>query len=294
MTLRDLQRQFFTAISSPLPEDSSLLQPQNTAALEQIAGELIKPLEKITASERLAIYQRQYWYRLIDSLYEDFPGLRAVLGDDLFYKTVLTYIHRHRSTNPNLRNLGDRLANYVAEFEDIPEALRSAATEMSQLEWASIEAFDGRALPLISPDSIPTAPRLQPYISLLKLSYPWDEYLCEVKRGEIVRTEAASANRRAHENLTPLAGLSEVEPIFVVVHRFNSRVFYKRVSAAQFSVLKGLRQEFNLEDAITSALDLLTPAESEDIHTCIASWFREWGSLGWLATSSSSLKEPES
>lgn len=286
MTLRELQQQFFRAISSPLPEDEQLLDSREAAALDNIAAELILPNSRLTAGDRLGIYRRQYWYRLIDSLYEDFPGLRAVVGDDLFYKIALTYIDRKRSRHPNLRDLGNRLTEFVSEYEDIPEELRHGAVEMTQLEWASIEAFDGRALPVITPEAVPAAPRLQPYISLLKLNYPWDEFLCEVKRGESVRTEAASAKRREHESLKKISGLPTPELIYLVVHRFNSRVFYKRVTAAQFKVLSCLKSGTTLDQALASVLELLTPSELEDIQSSVASWFNEWRSLGWLTAES--------
>ena len=37
--------------------------------------ELVKPNDRLTSTERLNIYHRQYWYRILDSFNEDFPGL---------------------------------------------------------------------------------------------------------------------------------------------------------------------------------------------------------------------------
>jgi hypothetical protein len=52
----------------------------------------IKPNDRLTSLERLEIYSRSYWYRLLDSLYEDFPGLRAVLGQRAFERLAKAYL----------------------------------------------------------------------------------------------------------------------------------------------------------------------------------------------------------
>ncbi len=48
------------------------------------AAEFIKPNDRLSSFERLEIYNRQYWFRLLDCLYEDYPGLLAVLGERRF------------------------------------------------------------------------------------------------------------------------------------------------------------------------------------------------------------------
>src|SRR6516162_2919647 len=46
----------------------------------QVAAEFIKPNDRLSSFERIEIYNKQYWFRLIDIFYDDFPGLRAILG----------------------------------------------------------------------------------------------------------------------------------------------------------------------------------------------------------------------
>ncbi len=40
----------------------------------------IKPDPLLTSFERLEIYNRQYWFRVIAAVAEDFPALQVVLG----------------------------------------------------------------------------------------------------------------------------------------------------------------------------------------------------------------------
>jgi hypothetical protein len=57
-------------------------------------GGFIKPNDRLTALERIEIYNRMYWFRVLDCLYDDCPGLRAVLGVQKFMR-VYVAVHRH-------------------------------------------------------------------------------------------------------------------------------------------------------------------------------------------------------
>src|SRR5271154_5668080 len=85
--LRSIQRAFATGITRPLTK-SYQMQPKwkdGTSSRKAVAA-FIKPHDRLTSFDRLEIYNKQYWFRLLDSLYEDFPGLRAFIGDDRFHK----------------------------------------------------------------------------------------------------------------------------------------------------------------------------------------------------------------
>ena len=72
---------------------------------------------------------------------------------------------------------------------------------MARFEWARIVAFDGPSKPGITSDDILDAPAaklrlgLQPYLSLLDLNYPVDDFLIAVKKREldVLRGEASNA-----------------------------------------------------------------------------------------------------
>ncbi len=57
------------------------------APMKAVASEFIKPNDRLSSFERLEIYNRQYWFRVLDCLYDDYPGLRAVVGERRFMKT---------------------------------------------------------------------------------------------------------------------------------------------------------------------------------------------------------------
>ena len=94
--LRQLQRLAGSAIFRSLGQDDRM---QSTWVdgrdMHAVVGEFIQPNDRLTSFERLEIYNRQYWFRLIDGLYEDYPGLLAVLGNARFSRLTRAYIAKY-------------------------------------------------------------------------------------------------------------------------------------------------------------------------------------------------------
>src|SRR5712692_1001016 len=105
MTLLQLQRRMAHAVMQPLT-GADRMAPKTDAAY-------IKPSDHLTSVERLEIYSRSYWFRVLDSLYDDFPGLCAVLGKKAFHRLSRAYLADCPSQSFTLRNLGSRLEGWL-------------------------------------------------------------------------------------------------------------------------------------------------------------------------------------
>ena len=83
MNLETLQREMAAAIMQPLTPDEDMrpIAPDGRP-MSEVAATFIAPNSQLSAFERLEIYNRQYWYRVLSALAEDFPALRAVVGSD--------------------------------------------------------------------------------------------------------------------------------------------------------------------------------------------------------------------
>ncbi|MDB6039883.1 MAG: hypothetical protein JWM99_3724, partial [Verrucomicrobiales bacterium] len=177
--LRELQRIMASAVMRPLTS-SERMQPlwTDNRPTEAIVAGFIKPNVHLSALERLEIYNRQYWYRIIDCIFDDYPGLRVVLGQRKFLALTLAYLERHPSTSFTLRNLGQYLLDFIEAKPEWTGSRTPLALEMARLEWAYIEAFDNEAKPPMNIDDLlgkgagEIRLRLQPYITLLALQYP--------------------------------------------------------------------------------------------------------------------------
>jgi hypothetical protein len=151
--------------------------------MHDVAAEFIKPNDRLSSFERLEIYNRQYWFRVLDCFWDDYPGLRAIVGERKFAKLITAYLERYPSNSYTLRDLGNRLERFLREERQWAAPREELAIDMACFEWAQVVAFDGPSKAPISPDDILDTPpsklrlALQPYLSLLDLDYAVDDFL---------------------------------------------------------------------------------------------------------------------
>ncbi len=171
MTLMELQRRMAAAVMSPLTGSGDIASRTTAGRPMRVeAAALIKPNDRLTSYQRLEIYNRQYWYRVLDSLHDDFPGLCAILGADAFRRLCKAYLTDCPSQSFTLRNLGSSLESWVRDHPEFCTNNIPLALDMIQLEWAHIEAFDNTGVKPIGPDGLrELGPglrlALQPYIN---------------------------------------------------------------------------------------------------------------------------------
>src|SRR6476646_50398 len=133
--LLDLQRRVANVVMQPLTLDEHM---RRSARAE--AEALIKPNRILTSFERLEIYNRQYWFRVLSCFAEDFPGLRAIVGIRTFDKLMRAYLMDCPSRSFSLRNLGSRLEEWLIANPKWIDSNPRLAVDMVQLEWAHLEA----------------------------------------------------------------------------------------------------------------------------------------------------------
>jgi hypothetical protein len=281
----ELQRLMAGTVMQPLTSGGGMRHKwRDGRPMKKVAAGFIKPNDRLTSFERLEIYNRQYWYRLKDCFYDDYPGLRAILGEERFERMALAYLAGHPSESFTLRNLGRRLVDFLEAEPRWSKPLQKPALDMARLEWAHIEAFDNEARPPLEVDSLLDADPaqvhlpLQPHLTLLQLGYELDELLIKIKRGEGLRSEASNAmefHRKRRQSL--LKRHLRPKTIFLAVHRHNDTVYYKRLQAGQFRLLSAFRDGATL----AAACDDLAQSGHENLMD-IQSWFQTWAGLGWF------------
>jgi hypothetical protein len=287
MNLLELQRRMSQDVMRPLTLDFAM-RAMNEQGLpsDEIAASYIKPNSLLTSFERLEIYNRQYWFRVIDAVSEDFPALCAVLGRERFDSLVLAYLRENPSTSFTLRNLGARLPAWLASYPELTGPQHALAVDVARLEWAYIEAFDRASLmPLGWEDFAAlgrdSTLRLQPHLQLLDLQYPVDDVVLAVHKVapaiDIV-SNAVSERRQSSEVTLPEVSRSNV---YLAVHRFDDSVYYRRIEREEFLLLADLRDGDSIATAIERAFEgsKLAP----DLQAArIQDYFAHAAELGWF------------
>lgn len=278
-----LQRLMTHALVRPLTKDDGLQKKWvDGRPMAEVAAEFIRPNDRLTAFERLQLYNRMYWFRLIDIMHADNPGLRAVLGDRKFDRLVQAYLAKYPSRSFTLRNLCSRLPEFIRVTPRLTAPHTALAHAVATFEWAQTIAFDEGTRPVLtSADLARTPPArlrmgLQPYVSLLAPDYPVDDYVTAVKERDALRTEASNAV----DSTRVVARRRRVRRprrlrVYLVAHRYKNQLFYKRLERPAFLILTALAAGRPLLQAVAAGGPRV---KAEQVST----WFATWMELGWL------------
>lgn len=293
MNLIELQRRMSKDVMRPLtPEFEMQPVAEDDRSLSEIAALYVKPNSLLSSFERLEIYNRQYWFRVIGAVSEDYPTLNAVVGQKRFDALILAYLRANPSTSFTLRNLGGKLPTWLADHTELTGPRHKLAVDVARLEWAYVEAFDTGSCPPLSaaqfarllPDSVLS---LQPHLQLLDLRYPVDEVVLAVRQSN---AESGIASNAVSEKRKPAmrARLPTLRrsPTYLAVHRVENSVYYRRIEREAFLLLSAIRQGNSISTVIDKAFsesDLQPREQAEKIRE----YFAHASELGWLVATSS-------
>jgi hypothetical protein len=254
--------------------------------MQDVAAEIIKPNRFLSSVERLELYNRQYWFRLLDIFYEDFPGLMAILGDEQCEALATAYLTRYPSTSFSLRDLGKYLEKFVLEEPEFVAADHKLVLDMVRFEWAEVVAFDGPSKPVLDAQSLAGVDpgnlklQLQPYITLLELDYALDDFLLKLnkKSDKTVESNAVIEIKRKKKRRSR----PKQQRTYIAIHRLDNIVYYKRLTFGQFVLLRALANGKSLAEACTASLELQSGSDAGELSANLTSDFSTWMELGWF------------
>jgi len=147
------------------------------AGSHDMAGQVVSTADA-SAEERVGIYVDAYRLRLLEILDDNYPGLRALVGDEEFDRLGRSYIDAHPSTHPSVRWFSRHLEEFLKTHE--PYTGHPYLAEMAAFEWAQSMVFDAadeaqvaiEAMAAVPPDRWPSLSfRFHPAVQLLSLSW---------------------------------------------------------------------------------------------------------------------------
>ena len=287
MNLAELQRAMASAVMRPLTLDEQMqAQSADGRDMNAVAESFIAPNSRLNAFERLEIYNRQYWFRVLGALAEDFPALRTVVGGRAFEALSIAYLTVHPSRSFTLRNLGSRLPEWLAANPKFAGRRHRLALDVAKIEWAFVEAFDNAERTPLTPDQVATLDAgsrlaLQPHLRLIALHYPADDLVLGLHKGDKKQTsEAGVSHDDADDAPVKLPGLRR-RATWLAAHRVDDSVYYLRLTSEEFLTLSAIRQSMPLGDAIDAGFAGSTVAASRRPQL-LHKWFANWAELRWI------------
>jgi hypothetical protein len=246
-------------------------------ALEKV----IAPSRVLTGAERLAIYSRAYYARLLECFRAEFPCLLYALGDDLFTHFVTEYLRYDPPRSYTLHQLAANFPAFLAktrpDAEAPPEERESwpdFIIDLASLERAFIETYDGpgaEGQPLVKALTISNLAlegfaqmRLVaiPGLKLLAFRYPVRAYFAAVR-------EKQEADLPAPSNT------------FLAIMRKNYVVRFLDLSAAQYELLRGLIANLSVEQAVIEAAKK-SGEKRESLTLKVRDWLCHWAKAGFF------------
>lgn len=285
-SLNQVQRWLQAVITNPDGIEQGIVSAETAAMIDVTAAtveSVILPSSQLSSIERLQIYGRAYFGRLIECLRAQFPATCHAIGEQAFDGLALGYLIQHPSTSYTLGKLGDAFDQYLAVTrpprdeglnDDQPD-FADFLVDLTKLERTYSEVFDGPGpeqsrsihpddFAGISPDQFADCQLvLHPCVRLLQLRFPVHEYATSIRQG----TEPDELVAR---------------PIQLVVTRRDFIVRRFEVTPHQFQLLNALQTNAAIGDAIGRLLRDET-LDRSNLATNLNLWFRQWAAAPLFA-----------
>ena len=149
--LADFQARFGSMLRTPLDRASGTLTAATAEYALQLCDEALDgPLA--CAAERLAVYNRQYWFRLFSALHAGFPLTARLLGYWEFNAVAANYLLAHPPGGWDIEQIADGFRPFFEdELDDSAPDWRLALLESARIDAAHREVFRAATLPPFRP-----------------------------------------------------------------------------------------------------------------------------------------------
>lgn len=282
--LQTTQEWFAGIITHKLNENRYInpVAPSGMLIAEE-AARYIVPSPTLRPHQRIQIYNQQYWWRLLNTLHDNFPLLAHLFGYQAFNDDIgVPYLMKYPPNHWSLNFLGERLPKWIAEEYHEPD--QSLIFNAAQLDWAFMASF-------LAPQKAPLdlnqlmkndqnallnyAFYLQPHIQLFK----WDYNLLAF-REEFLKHPV---NYWVDHSFP---ALSKEKPYYFIIYRSaKNNILYKEISSGEYTLLSILKKGSTIE----AACELLEQQESSIYEQAVSSlqpWFQDWTVKQWLTLES--------
>ena len=276
------------AVMTPLTPDEEMRKTaRDGRPMADVAASFIAPNSRLTAFERLELYNRQYWLRILGSLAEDFMGLRALLGGRQIPRAVGCV--SLRTSQPFLHSAQSRLqpGGLVdrASPVDGPPSARSPWTlpgssgrSLRLLTTRNTRRSPSNRLPL---STHPRGWRCSPMCSCWHSITPlmmWPSPCTPVRRDKRARLVSRTTTIRQPRCSCPESGADPHGLLHTALTLMSTTAGCKKRSIGPWS---RFANGSPLADALDSGFAESTIAESRRPHH-VQKWFATWAELGWL------------
>jgi len=240
--------------------------------------------DRLSPRQQADIYREQFWLRHRDVLYDDFPSLAYLLGEDSFEPFCRDYLRAWPPDSYTLRDLGEHLPGFATGYRDFDEPIAALAKDTARFERLFADIFDGPdAAPVDAEQIAQLAPEawahatltLHPLLRLENFNYPVQD-LREKSRNHGDIRQAAT--------LPPVEErLVEAKPTRLCMYRGKDlKVHYMPMKESAFALASLLAGGTGLVEACDRVVARIPADERDEFAGELSSWFKQWALRGWI------------
>jgi hypothetical protein len=271
-SLDSLQRWMQSVIVHPGGVTAGACGNDAAAALGNSAtpiDDLILRSNAMTAEERLAIYNRSYFARLLECLREEYSVLARAVGEELFNSFALGYLHQHPPTSYTLADLGKQFPEFLAASRPAEDGdWTDLVIDLARLERTVNDVFDGPGVegePPLRHEDLAVIPgeewphtRLEcaPCLQFVPVEFDVNDYFTALRRGEAPDVPAR-------------------KPGHIAVTRRDYRIQRYTITSFEHAVLAALHAGSPVAAAIETAAPHFNGTDDEfaiDLRQCFFKW----------------------
>jgi hypothetical protein len=227
--------------------------------------------DRLSPVEQVEIYREQFWLRHTSSLVDDYAGLSGIIGQEDWERLAEEYLEAHPPTSYTLRNLGDRLPEFLQRCEWLPH--RDLCVDMARLEWAYIEVFDAADSPPLDPARLTAIPESAWEHARLSLN--------PAQRRLRLRFPVADLRKQLRTSEQPVPIPAPHAQNLVVYRATDRNLYHAELSDGAFALLEALAEGLPLVPAFERAVRAVPSAENE-LGANLSTWFQEWAARAWI------------
>lgn len=279
--LGDFQRWFGAATSRPLGAGNATsprgVEGGEGASLAREANARLAAANGLSGLARLEVYNRQYWFRLITIMQEEYPCTVHVVGLDAFNAWAIRYLDAHPPASPYLADLDADFPAFLRRRYRAPRgASREKVMQAVAYDKALSRAFDApeRAVSSWVAAVDPARARWAraPHVTPVWMHWDFAAYRA------LCRADGALTGR------FPLKRKGGRSGHGVCLHRHDGEVYEKPVSRAEYLVLEALGAPRTLDQVFRAAAKAATPRDRRAMERSVSAWFKAWVERGWIGT----------
>lgn len=267
-SLVELQKWFAGLEILPFRETGEYRLPQFDLKLCSEIEARISPGPKLSAVQRMGIYNQQFWFRFFTVMQRLYPVLLRLFGyQDFNFQLVEPYILRHLPNHWSIGKVDDRFRQWIQDA--YREEDRAFVLQIAEVESGYNQIADASSLPFERKISHVTPLFLQPWVVLLDLDADLFSFREKLLQEVPLYWET-------HD--FPQVDWFEEKKSFALFQK-KDEVFFEELTSLESQLLSLFKQGSTVEEACRRVSDTCGTKSAS-----LGGLFQKWAARRWLVS----------